>query len=300
MKRRDMLVGTGAMALGLGLGGFPMGWAAEKNGTTRRVLFFTKSSGFQHSVVTRKDDNLGHAERVLTELGAKHGFDVTATKDGRVFTPENLAKYDAIFFYTTGDLTKAGTDKQPPMSPEGKQALFDAVAGGKGFLASHCGSDTFHSPGKSNETQPIEQRDPYIQMLGGEFITHGKQQEASLQVVDSKFPGVESLAGGIKLMEEWYALKNFRNDLHVILTQVTKEMEGREYKRPPFPETWARMHGKGRVFYTSLGHREDVWTNEKVQAILLGGLSWATRNVDADVTPNINLVTPFANMVPAV
>src|SRR3990172_3728873 len=98
MKRRDMLAGTGAMALGLGLGGFPIGWAADKSGTTRRGLFFSKSSGVEHPVIKRKGDQLGHAERVLAELGAKHGFDVTATKDGRVFTPENLAKYDAILF----------------------------------------------------------------------------------------------------------------------------------------------------------------------------------------------------------
>ena len=43
---------------------------------------------------------------------------------------------------------------------------------------------------------------------------------------------------------------------------------------PPYPATWARMHGKGRVFYTSMGHREDVWTNEKFQQVALGGFSW--------------------------
>ena len=55
------------------------------------------------------------------------------------------------------------------------------------------------------------------------------------------------------------------------------------------------MQNKGRVFYTSMGHREDVWTNPKFQQVLLGGLSWAARNVDADVAPNIAQVTPKAN-----
>ena len=54
------------------------------------------------------------------------------------------------------------------------------------------------------------------------------------------------------------------------------------YERPNFPETWARMHGKGRVFYTSMGHREDVWENPLYQGLLLGALGWATGKVDAE------------------
>ena len=55
------------------------------------------------------------------------------------------------------------------------------------------------------------------------------------------------------------------------------------------------MQGKGRVFYTSLGHRDDVITSPTFAQILLGGLAWTMRNVDADVTPNIAQVTPGAN-----
>ena len=131
---------------------------------------FTKSSGFEHSVVERKDGELSHAERTLTEIGRDHGFEVTATKDGTVFDSD-LTPYDAFFFYTTGDLTKSGTDKQPPDEPRRKERLLAAVAGGKGFLASHCGADTFHlrGPGFEEQAQP----DSYIAMLGGEFIRHG-------------------------------------------------------------------------------------------------------------------------------
>ena len=67
-------------------------------------------------------------------------------------------------------------------------------------------------------------------------------------------------------------------------------MKGFEYERPNFPATWARKHEKGRVFYTSMGHREDVWKNPIFQDLLLGGLAWACGNVDADVTPNIDKV----------
>ncbi len=71
-------------------------------------------------------------------------------------------------------------------------------------------------------------------------------------------------------------------------------MKGEWYQRPPYPSTWARMHEQGRVFYTALGHREDVWTNELFQQIVLGGLSWILKEIDADVTPNIEKVTPRA------
>jgi len=81
----------------------------------------------------------------------------------------------------------------------------------------------------------------------------------------------------------------------VILVQETEGMRGDMYNRPPFPATWARMHGKGRVFYTSMGHREDVWTGEVFQQVLLGGLAWAMGNVDADVATNFPQVTPDAN-----
>ena len=69
-------------------------------------------------------------------------------------------------------------------------------------------------------------------------------------------------------------------------------MKGIEYQRPAFPATWARTDGKGRVFYTSMGHREDVWTNEIFQDILTGGVRWALADVKADVTPNLSNVAP--------
>jgi type 1 glutamine amidotransferase len=57
------------------------------------------------------------------------------------------------------------------------------------------------------------------------------------------------------------------------------------------------MHRKGRVFYTSFGHRDDIWTNPSVQGIIVGGLAWAMGNVDVDVTANIVEVTPKASQL---
>ena len=170
--------------------------ALAKTSPKRRVLFFTKSSGYQHSSIKRNNGELSHAEKVLTELGTRHGFEVTATKDGSVFTADNLKSYDVIFFYTTGDLTQLGEYKEPPMPVEGKKALLDAIRAGKGFVGTHSATDTFHSAGEGFATQSLNQRDPYIQMLGGEFIRHGPQQEATMKVVSPNFPGCEKIRKG--------------------------------------------------------------------------------------------------------
>lgn len=289
MKRREMLLKTGAAVVGLS--SFPIGWAgaAEKK---RKILYFTLSVGFEHSPVHRKDAELSFSEKVMTEWGKKHGFEVACSKDGRLFDGD-LDQYDAFAFYTCGDLTQP--DKQrndPSMTAKGKQRLLDAIAGGKGFVGFHSATDTFHSKGPRDEGQT--ELDPYVAMLGGEFIVHGSQQKAKMRVAAPKFPGCQDLGEGFDVLEEWYALKNFPKDLHVVLVQETQGMHDWCYQRPPFPATWARMHGKGRVFYTSLGHREDIWTNPLCEKVILGGIAWATCSANADLTPNIEQVAPKA------
>ena len=181
------------------------------------------------------------------------------------------------------------------MSPEGKNKLLQAIADGKGFVGFHAATDSFHSKGPRDQNQT--EVDPYIAMIGGEFIVHGAQQEATIRAVSPEFPGVRDFGRVQKLKEEWYTLKNFAKDLHVILVEDNEGMEGDCYQRPPFPATWARMHGKGRVFYTSFGHRDDIWTSARVQGIIAGGLAWAMGNVTVDVTPNIDKVTPKAGQL---
>lgn len=298
MQRREFLKSAGAAALGAGLATFPTGWVQAAGAPKRRILFFTRSQGFEHSAIARKGDKLGFAEQLLTDLGEKHDFEVNCTKDGAIFTPENIAQYDAFFFYTTGDLTKPSKDGSNPMTPEGKAAFLEAIKNGKGFLGTHSASDTFHPEPDDRYRNFGDKVDPYIAMLGGEFIHHDAQQEAKMTVIDPKFPGFTGVTD-FKLKEEWYSLKDFRKDLHVLLVQETEGMTGPDYLRAPYPATWARRHGKGRVFYTSMGHREDVWTNPLFQQILLGGIAWAVGNVRADVTPNIEKVAPRAWDLPA-
>src|SRR5205809_6315286 len=91
----------------------------------KKILLFTKSSGFEHSVISWSKGQPSHAEKILAELGEKNGWEFTFSKDGSKFSKDYLNQFDAVFFYTTGDLTTPGTDKQPPMTAAGKQALFD-------------------------------------------------------------------------------------------------------------------------------------------------------------------------------
>ncbi len=300
MNRRDMLRTGGAAVAALGAGTFPFGWTAHADAPkkTPKLLVYTRSQTFEHSVVRpAKGKTISLVEEVATALGNKHGFEVTHTKDGRIFLPDSIKEFDAFLFETTGALTKEGGDKQPPMPPEGKKALLEAIAAGKGFVGCHCASDTFHSGGGGRENQPEEKRDPYIRMIGGEFIVHGAQQKSWMRVVDKNFPGAKGVED-FNFNEEWYALKNFSPDLHVILVQDTEGMKGDMYQRPNFPATWARKHEKGRVFYTSMGHREDVWENATFQQLLLGGLSWVFGRVDAEITPNLLAAAPKGSELP--
>ena len=269
-----------------------------------KILFFSKSSGFEHSVISYKTGQPSLVEKALTALGEKNAWEFTFSKDGSLFSPAYLKQFTAVFFYTTGDLCSPGTDNQPGMSPAGKQALLDYVAGGGGFIGSHSASDTFHT---ANESQKGPDRyvnhgkdaDPYVRMLGGEFIKHGAQQSAKMRCTDPKFPGMEKCADGFEMTEEWYSLKDFTDDIHVLLVQETGTMKGAEYERPPYPATWIRRHGHGRVFYTSMGHRDEVWANPIFLGILTGGIRWAIGDLGTDTTPNIKDVTAGAWTNPA-
>ncbi|MEN6458707.1 MAG: ThuA domain-containing protein [Thermoguttaceae bacterium] len=286
MKRREMLLRTGAAALGLSA--LPLRWAVAEPEKRQKVLYFTRSAGFVHSVVNRQGKPLAYSEKILVELGAKNDIDVVCSQDGAIFDGD-LNQFDAIIFYTSGNLTGKTEQPQPgkPMSVEGKKRLLSAIAAGKGFVGIHAAADTFRQPGTAV--------DPFIAMLGGEFLTHESQQKATMRSVDPKFPGMNNLGDGFAMLEEWYAFWKFASDTHVLLVQETAAMHDATYRRPPYPATWARMHQKGRVFYTSMGHREDVWTNPTFQQVLLGGIRWVQRNVGDDVTPNILQVTPAAN-----
>ena len=119
--RRDFLRTTAAASAGLLLSN-PARPAKNKS-----VLLFTKSSGFEHAVIKTSPGNPSIAETAIRGFSVQNKFDLTASKDGRIFDSKEFHNYAAVVFFTTGDLTQAGTDGQPPMSAQGKQAFLDAV-----------------------------------------------------------------------------------------------------------------------------------------------------------------------------
>jgi type 1 glutamine amidotransferase len=289
----------------------------------KKVLFFSKSSNFEHSVIKRFNGQPSWVENVLSEQGPRRGIDFVFSKDGSLFTAEYLAQFDGFMFYTSGELTAVGRDGNPPMTPAGKAAFLDAIYKGKGFVGVHSAGDTFHT-GETAATVTSQARtwrykhhgdqaDPYIRMLGGELIVHGTQQIAKSRVVDPGFPGFAYLGATFPMMEEWYSMTDFSPDMHVILVLETASMRDPNagpnwpppggyipYQRPDYPTTWARMHGEGRVFYTAIGHREDTWTNPIFHDMLFGGLAWSVRKAEAAVTPNLKQVAPGAYELPPV
>lgn len=234
--------------------------------SSRQLLVVTVTKGFRHS-------SIATAEKVLAELGEKSGaFTVdyvrTDQEMAQKMTPEALKKYDGIVFAnTTGDL---------PL-PD-RQAFLDWIKSGKGFVATHSGSDTFHG------------FPPYIEMLGGEFETHHAQAQVDCINEDPKHPACRHLGPTFHVKDEIYLLKNFeRTKVHPLLM-----LDKHPNDKTPgeYPIAWAKEYGKGRVFYTSLGHREDVWdpntpesfkrdnpksVAEAYQQHLLGGIKWVLK-----------------------
>ena len=290
LNRRQWLLAAGAAWLGAGSINRLL---AQPKGASKKVLFFTKSSGFQHSVIARKGEQPGMAERILTEIGKEHGFEVVASKDGRLFEPDQDRPVGRVRVRDHRRPDHARRRQEPADLGRTAKRRFTTRSGA---ARASWGCTARPTPSATTAQRNKGADDPYIQMIGGEFIIHGAQQPSRIDIVDPAFPGIAKGFGAsgnsFTITDEWYALKNFADDLHVILVQGTEGMKGHMYERPNFPITWARPYGKGRVFYTSMGHREDVWENPMYQALLLGALGWTTGRIEANIEPNIRQVTP--------
>ena len=260
-------------------------WAADQP----RVLFLSKSQGFQHSTITRKNGELSHTEVILQKILDGKVAELTLTKEASRVNAENLQNYDVVIFYTTLDLDKP-TDKRPeetPMSATGQQELMDWIKAGGGFIGYHCASDTFHE--KDGKVTP------YIDMLGGEFRGHGRQFRGTVKVVDPDHPTMKPIPGEWSVLDEWYLFKNLNTDRNHVLALLDpgREREKQEmYNIPNYPVIWCSEYGSGRVYYNAMGHREDVWTNDTFQESVWEAIRWASGKGPAGATPNHSKVVP--------
>jgi len=287
MLRRDFLragLAAGAVAA------FPFSRSLADD-SAMKVLYFTNSAGFEHEPVKIVKDGLSVSDIALKKLGAAYNIEVVCTKDGKIFDGD-LKQFSAIAFYTSGDLLTGPN----AMSAEGKKRFLAAIDDGIGFLGFHASTDTWRTEGPAFENQT--KVDPYISMLGAEFISHGPDQEAVMKVTQpTRVPWLKDKGEAFKHFEEWYALKNFNKDMHVILTLETEGMQGRDYNRPPFPVHWARMQKKGRVMYTALGHHNAFFENENMMRYVRDSFAWILGEYDMDLTPNIDQVAPGASIL---
>ncbi|MCY3590044.1 MAG: ThuA domain-containing protein [Acidobacteria bacterium] len=260
-----------------------------------RVLFVSKSSGFQHSAIKRTDGHPSHVDTVLAHIAAERGFEITSTKDAGLINATQLASFDVVIFYTTGDLTQRGGtgegffrgDGNPPMSADGVSDLITWIEAGGGFVGFHPATDTFH--GENDEVTP------YIGMIGGEFTHHGAQFPGIVRVANAHHPTMKSVEDGWKIMDEWYLFKNLAEDkLHVLALMDPGEERTKQevYDIAPYPIAWCRELGAGRVLYNAMGHREDVWDHEMFQAWVGDTIEWAAGEGEAAAAPNWADVVP--------
>ncbi len=261
------------------------------------ALVFTKASGYEHGIVRRQKDKLSFAEERLQQMLRQRGFEVEATKDGAVFDGD-LGRFALFVFFTHGNLLEAGKDGNPPMSAEGKGKLLAAIEGGTPFVGLHSASTTFHRV-KEQMAEPL---DPFLMMVGGEFRAHTFTQEGSVAITQPALPGLDSAASPEVVREEFTMFQSLDPGMQVLATMDPRTMDekkGSAYRKQSLhPVAWVRMHGKGRVFYNSLGQEQPLWDAPIFLALMKAGLDWATGQSAHTPVSNLQTVIPDAPMLP--
>ena len=224
----------------------------------RRILVHVDSRGYEHAVAEANDAGLSLVERSwMSWAESDLRFSVTVDRGYERFTEEGLAEFDAVFFYTTGEL---------PMDEKQKAALLNFVRKGGTFSGSHCATDTFY------------EWPEYGAMLGGVFDGHPWHQEVGVTVEDAQHPATRGLENGFKVTDEIYQFRDpyDRARLHVLLSlenaSVSMESDAIHRTDGDFAISWERREGEGGVFYTSLGHRPVVWRSEWFKNHLVEGV----------------------------
>src|ERR1051325_10797938 len=186
MKTPTTLLGAGlalavtALTVGLLFPHHAQAASPKAQKAKKHLLVVTVTKGFRH-------DSIPVAEQTIQMLGEQNGkwetdFVRTDEEMQAKMTATALKKYDAVVFANT-------TGVLPLPDPK---AFLDYIKAGHGFAAMHSGSDTFHEwPGV-----PKEQVSPYVEMLGGEFLTHHSQCAIMAHMADLRSPALKGVAQG--------------------------------------------------------------------------------------------------------
>ncbi len=249
---------------------------------TKRILYVTHSAGFRH-------DTLPLSARVMEQVAQETGkLEVISTEDLSWITADRLRDVDVVFFYTSGEL---------PLSVEQKADLLAFVRDGKGFGGAHSATDTLYSWAE------------YGDLIGGYFDGHPWAQEAAIDVEDPDHPAARHLAPSWRIVEEFYQFREFsRSKVRVLMTLDTRSVDlsrpGVNRTDGDFALAWVREYGRGRVFYTALGHFPETWQDRRFQISLREALLWLARETDAGASPRpsaaprVRAVTNAASFAP--
>ncbi len=238
----------------------------------KKLLAIGDVKGFQH-------DSVSHGLATIERLGRESGlYDTYIRTDTQLLTKskiggnaKNLDYFDAVLFYTTGELD---------MSPQQKDDFMSFIkVDGKGFIGAHSALDTFYAWHE------------YGDMIGGYFNDHPWGVfDAPVIVEDRKFPAMKAFAPTFTIRDEIYQPMDWSRDKVRVLARLDPnkiDLKNPRVKRTDrdFAVAWAKTYGKGRVFYSTFGHREEVWDMPQIQTMYLEAIKWAMKLTDADVTP---------------
>lgn len=247
----------------------------------RNILVFSRTVGFRHS-------SIPIGVRAISLMGDRTGaYTVTATEDESFFQASRLNKFDAVFMLnTTGNCLRpkdGSKEEQDRREEEYKRNLVDFVTGGKGLIGIHSATDTYTA------------WKDYNRMMGGAFDGHpwNANSRVTIKNVAPDHP-INAMFGGkgFEITDEIYqfradtALPGERKYLLVLDNDKTDISIGKRKDRF-YPISWISTFGKGRVFYCSLGHREDIFWNPLILQHYLAGIQYALGDLEADAMPNV-------------
>jgi type 1 glutamine amidotransferase len=238
----------------------------------KHVLVIAQTKGWEH-------DSIPATMAAIYNMGKESGlWDTTLRTDTKLLTKKalqvnakNLDYFDVLIFASTsGELDMDASQKQDMLS-----FIKDD---GKGFVGIHAALDT-------NYTWP-----EYGEMIGGWFDEHPWSTfNAPIVNEDPSFPAVRHLPAAFVKYDEIYQPKAWSRDkVNVLLSLDASKLD---YNNPrvhradhDFPVAWSKLYGKGRVFYSTLGHTEESWDDPDVRTMYFEAIKWALRMTDGSTT----------------
>ena len=238
--------------------------AAQQPASPKKtILILGATRGWQHDSIT---DAMATIRNMGKESGLWDSYIRTdyawLTKGDTGPNGKNLTKFDALVFVnTTGEMELSDAQK--------KDLLAFVHDEGKGFVGVHAALD-------ANYKWP-----EYGEMIGGWFDEHPWNTfDAPIVREDAAFPAVKHLKPAFVKHDEIYQAKAWSRDKVNVLLRLDEEKlkyeNNKRIKRTDrdFAVSWAKMYGKGRVFYSTLGHTNESWSDPDVKTMYAEAIKW--------------------------